>query len=146
MRRRGAFVLSDREQCRYPDQNHHEHNSDENRPQARFFFPLGQWRWLNQAAHAAIVRENFYHRDTESQRKPTKRFLSLCGEKYCYSPPTISPSILMVGQATGPRNSRSLAISAMFKKMSFKFPATVISSTGYASSPPEIQRPDAPRE
>jgi hypothetical protein len=63
-----------------------------------------------------------------------------------YSPPTVKPSIRIVGAATEPRNSRSLAISEMLKKTSFKFPATVISSTGYVSSPLEIQRPDAPRE
>src|SRR5215469_11035704 len=63
-----------------------------------------------------------------------------------YSPPTIRPSMRMVGAATEPRNSRSLAISEMLKNKSFRFPATVISSTGYVSSPFEIQRPDAPRE
>src|SRR5579885_2280548 len=63
-----------------------------------------------------------------------------------YSPPTVRPSIRIVGAATDPRNSRSLAISDMLKKSSFKLPATVISSTGNVSSPPEIQSPDAPRE
>src|SRR5207248_4553353 len=52
----------------------------------------------------------------------------------------------MVGEATAPRNSRSLAISEIFRNISFKLPATVISSTGKASSPPEIHKPDAPRE
>ena len=47
-----------------------------------------------------------------------------------YSPPTVRPSTRMVGQAIEPRNSRSLPISARFKKISFRFPATVISSTG----------------
>ncbi len=47
-----------------------------------------------------------------------------------YSPATVMPSILSVGEATAPRNSRSLPISAMLKNMSFKLPATVISSTG----------------
>ncbi len=52
----------------------------------------------------------------------------------------------MVGQATAPRNSRSFAMSEMLKKISFKLPATVISSTGYANSPLEIHMPEAPRE
>src|SRR5271155_3181080 len=47
-----------------------------------------------------------------------------------YSPPTVRPSTRSVGAATEPRNSRSLAISLMLKKSSFRFPATVISSTG----------------
>ena len=47
-----------------------------------------------------------------------------------YSPPTVRPSMRIVGAATEPRNSRSLAISEMLKNRSFKFPATVISSTG----------------
>src|SRR5882724_7412449 len=60
-----------------------------------------------------------------------------------YSPPTTRPSMRMVGQAMEPRNSRSLAISEMLKNSSFRFPATVISSTGKVSSPPDIQRPEA---
>src|SRR5881396_1350583 len=63
-----------------------------------------------------------------------------------YSPPTVRPSMRMVGEATAPRNSRSLAISEIFRNISFKLPPTVISSTGKASSPPEIHKPDAPRE
>ena len=63
-----------------------------------------------------------------------------------YSPPTIRPSIRIVGLATDPRNSRSFAISEMLKKRSFRFPATVISSTGCVSSPFWIQIPEAPRE
>jgi hypothetical protein len=47
-----------------------------------------------------------------------------------YSPPTVSPSSRSVGAATAPRNSKSLPISEMLTSMSFKFPATVISSTG----------------
>ena len=47
-----------------------------------------------------------------------------------YSPATVMPSILSVGDAIELRNSRSLPISAMLKNMSFKLPATVISSTG----------------
>src|SRR5450755_2506243 len=47
-----------------------------------------------------------------------------------YSPPTIRPSIRMVGQAMAPRNSRSLAISEILKNISLRLPATVISSTG----------------
>src|SRR5580700_75349 len=47
-----------------------------------------------------------------------------------YSPPTVRPSMRRVGAATEPRNSRSLAISEMLKNISFRFPATVISSTG----------------
>jgi hypothetical protein len=47
-----------------------------------------------------------------------------------YSPPTVRPSMRIVGAATEPRNSRSLAISEMLKNRSFRFPATVISSTG----------------
>ena len=54
--------------------------------------------------------------------------------------------VYCVGAATDPRNSRSLAISEILKNRSFKFPATVISSTGYPSSPFEIHNPDAPRE
>jgi hypothetical protein len=65
---------------------------------------------------------------------------------HTYSPPTVSPSTRIVGAATDPRNSRSLAISEILKNNSFKFPATVISSTGYANSPPEIHIPEAPRE
>ena len=47
-----------------------------------------------------------------------------------YSPPTVSPSMRMVGAATEPRNSRSLAISERFMNISFRLPATVISSAG----------------
>jgi hypothetical protein len=47
-----------------------------------------------------------------------------------YSPATVMPSMRIVGEAMAPRNSRSLPISAMLKNMSFKLPATVISSTG----------------
>ena len=47
-----------------------------------------------------------------------------------YSPPTVRPSMRMVGAATEPRNSRSLPISEMLKNISFRLPATVISSTG----------------
>src|SRR5271156_6143942 len=47
-----------------------------------------------------------------------------------YSPPTVRPSIRSVGEATEPRNSRSPAISETLKNISFRFPATVISSTG----------------
>src|SRR5579864_75546 len=63
-----------------------------------------------------------------------------------YSPPTVSPSTRIVGAATDPRNSRSFAISEILKYNSFRFPATVTSSTGYANSPPEIHIPEAPRE
>ncbi len=63
-----------------------------------------------------------------------------------YSPPTVSPSIRIVGEATLPRNSRSLAISEILQNMSLRLPATVISSTGYASSPLTIHIPEAPRE
>src|SRR5581483_11279590 len=63
-----------------------------------------------------------------------------------YSPPTVNPSIRIVGQAMAPRNSKSLPISEMLKRSCFRLPATVISSTGYVSSPWEIQRPEAPRE
>src|SRR5579862_6228873 len=52
-----------------------------------------------------------------------------------YSPPTVRPSMRTVGAATDPRNSRSLAISEILKNISFRFPATVISSTGKVSSP-----------
>src|ERR1700722_393947 len=47
-----------------------------------------------------------------------------------YSPPTVRPSMRIVGAATEPRNSRSLGISEMLKNISFRLPATVISSTG----------------
>jgi hypothetical protein len=47
-----------------------------------------------------------------------------------YSPATVMPSMRIVGDAMAPRNSRSLPISAMLKNMSFRLPATVISSTG----------------
>ena len=47
-----------------------------------------------------------------------------------YSPPTVNPSTRIVGAATDPRNSKSLAISEILKNNSFRFPATVISSTG----------------
>jgi hypothetical protein len=47
-----------------------------------------------------------------------------------YSPPTVRPSMRMVGEATLPRNSRSVPISEMLQKMSLRLPATVISSTG----------------
>src|ERR1700693_2027201 len=63
-----------------------------------------------------------------------------------YSPPTVRPSTRIVGAATDPRNSRSFAISEMLKNNSFRLPATVISSTGYVNSPPEIHIPEAPRE
>src|ERR1700734_1624174 len=45
-----------------------------------------------------------------------------------YSPPTVRPSMRIVGAATEPRNSRSLAISEILKNISFRLPATVISS------------------
>src|SRR6266853_29989 len=47
-----------------------------------------------------------------------------------YAPPTVRPSMRMVGEATEPRNSRSFAISEIWKNISLRFPATVISSTG----------------
>src|SRR5581483_11851968 len=47
-----------------------------------------------------------------------------------YWPAMVRPSRRMVGAATEPRNSRSFPISVMLQNMSFKFPATVISSTG----------------
>src|SRR5260370_26560740 len=47
-----------------------------------------------------------------------------------YTPPTVRPSIRIVGEATLPRNSRSLPISEMLQNMSLRLPATVISSTG----------------
>jgi hypothetical protein len=47
-----------------------------------------------------------------------------------YSPATVMPSMRIVGEAMAPRNSRSLPISAILKNMSFRLPATVISSTG----------------
>src|SRR4029077_18047982 len=75
-----------------------------------------------------------------------KTFLRASVVKSPYSPPTVSPSMRMVGDATEPRNSRSLPISEMLRNMSFRFPATVISSTGYVSPPPKIHIPDAPRE
>jgi len=71
---------------------------------------------------------------------------ALATEVLNYSPPTVSPSTRIVGAATDPRNSKSLAISEILKNNSFRFPATVISSTGYANSPPEIHIPEAPRE
>ena len=52
----------------------------------------------------------------------------------------------IVGEASAERNSRSLPIWVMFLNISFRFPATVISSTGYVSSPFSIQMPFAPRE
>src|SRR5207249_3823527 len=59
------------------------------------------------------------------------------GKFHAYSPPTVSPSMRRLGDATELRNSRSLATSEMFMNMSFRLPATVISSTGYVSSPPD---------
>ena len=56
------------------------------------------------------------------------------------------PSIRNVGHATDPRNSRSLPISTILLIMSFKFPATVISSTGNAGSPLNPDAASAPRE
>ena len=49
---------------------------------------------------------------------------------WIHSPATVMPSMRSVGDAMAPRNSRSLPISAMLKNMSFRLPATVISSTG----------------
>src|SRR5262249_51191008 len=68
------------------------------------------------------------------------------GEKrWRYSPATVMPSMRSVGAAMEPRKSSSLAISEMFWSMSRRLPATVISSTGKASSPFRIHRPVAPR-
>src|SRR5258708_15093168 len=96
------------------------------------------------------------HHSSESAAPPKRKLFNRrfsqgllarsAGAKLHYSPPTVRPSTRIVGAATDPRNSRSLAISEILKNNSFKFPATVISSTGYANSPPEIQRPEAPRE
>src|SRR5215470_9884560 len=63
-----------------------------------------------------------------------------------YSPAIVMPSMRSVGQAVELRNSRSLPISVMLLSMSFRFPATVTSSTGKASSPFSIHKPLAPRE
>ena len=73
-----------------------------------------------------------------SRRSPSLRFGGRTNASVptrAYSPPTVRPSIRIVGQATDPRNSRSFAISAILKNSSFRFPATVISSTGNANSP-----------
>src|SRR5664279_1917676 len=67
-------------------------------------------------------------------------------KRQCYSPATVIPSMRNVGDAIDPRNSRSFPISLMFENMSFRFPATVISSTGNVSSPFSIHIPLAPRE
>lgn len=48
----------------------------------------------------------------------------------CYSPPTVRPSMRIVGEATLPRNSKSLPISEILQNISLRLPATVISSTG----------------
>ena len=45
-----------------------------------------------------------------------------------------------------PRASTSAPTSRMPRNMSARFPAMVISSTGYAISPPSTQKPAAPRE
>ena len=44
------------------------------------------------------------------------------------------------------RNSRFAATLSMSISICIKLPATVISDTGYASSPFSIQRPAAPEE
>ena len=61
-------------------------------------------------------------------------------------PATVIRAILMVGEATELRHSRSLPIISIPHSMSFRFPAIVTSSTGWVSSPFSIQIPTAPRE
>src|SRR5581483_6947147 len=121
------------------DNPHHDHDRcdpDHDRKPVRLFFLRCEW-WSGQAAHVGIVDCRFSIANCQ---------LSIENRHLDYSPPTMSPSMRMVGAATAPRKTRSLPISEMFMKTSFRLPATVISSTGYASSPPEIQSPEAPRE
>src|SRR5579864_6433684 len=47
-----------------------------------------------------------------------------------HSPAMVMPSMCRVGQAIDERNSKSLPISTMLLSISFRLPATVISSTG----------------
>ena len=61
-------------------------------------------------------------------------------------PAIVIRAILMVGEATELRHSRSLPIISIPHSISFRFPAIVISSTGWVSSPFSIQIPTAPRE
>ncbi len=63
-----------------------------------------------------------------------------------YAPAIVIPSMRIVGLALALRKRRSFPIAEMFLYISFKLPAMVISSTGYASSPFSIHRPLAPWE
>ena len=62
------------------------------------------------------------------------------------APATVMPSTRIVGAALAPRKTRSFAMAEILRYISFKFPAIVISSTGYASSPFSIHKPLAPCE
>ena len=55
-----------------------------------------------------------------------------------YAPATVMPSTRIVGAFVPYRKTRSFA-GVRFRNMSFRFPATVISLTGYVISPFSIQ-------
>ena len=62
------------------------------------------------------------------------------------APPIVIPSMRSVGEATEPRNTRSLPMAVMFRSISPRFPAIVTSSTACVNSPFSIHNPNAPRE
>src|SRR6478672_11407028 len=115
MRSSTPFGLSPRKQSDDSHDYYHEHHPHQDGDPIGVALLCGRRR-LDEATHGGIVECRFTIVDL--------RF------KGSYSPPTVRPSIRIVGQATAPRNSRSFPISEILKKISFKLPATVISSTG----------------
>ena len=63
-----------------------------------------------------------------------------------YSPPTVSPSILIVGQAIAPRKLQIVSDFGNVEKDVFQVSCHGDFFDRKASSPPEIQIPEAPRE
>ena len=57
------------------------------------------------------------------------------------APATVMPSMRSVGEATEPRNTRSLPIAVTFISISARLPAIVTSSTACVSWPFSIHRP-----
>ena len=65
------------------------------------------------AVHSCVQEEIPRQARNDNLEALAKEFLCVSVVRSSYSPPTVSPSIRIVGEATAPRNSRSFAISEM---------------------------------
>ena len=72
-------------------------------------------------------------------RSDRRRFFSIAPARPIYAPAIVMPSTMIDPQVREPRVSESPPTATTLRNMSRRFPAMVISSTGYRIFPPSTQ-------